>query len=246
MAAKPTVWEHFARGSSALEVFLLGKVDFESLLGLQSRLLDQIAQRQDTHGIVLVCEHPATISIGREGSFADVLVERDELISRQMEVRWLGRGGGTIVHVPGQVAVYPIVPLDRLKLGLAEYRQRLEQTLRALAADLDVDAESTPAIPGAACRCGQFAFVGAGVRDWVTHGGMYVNVSVSPEALELVRWGDIRVTSLATQRNRPTAMATVRESLVRHLAQSLGYDDYLLYTGHPLLHRSTRKVYVYA
>lgn len=267
MADTPTDWEHIARGSSALEVFLLGKVDFASALGLQSRLLDQIAERTDTHGIVLVCEHPPAISIGREGSFADVLVEREELLARQMEIRWLSRGGGTFAHVPGQVAVYSIVPLKRLKLGLIEYRQRLEQALLACAADLDVDATPGTTVPGAVCRCGQFAFIGAGVRDWVSHGGMYVNVSVPHDALDLVRWtngrhgpasgaasvDDVervspgeRVTSLAAQRTRPTAMSSVRESLIRHLAESLGYDSYHLYTGHPLLHRSTRKVYVYA
>lgn len=248
MADTPTDWEHIARGSTALEVFLLGKVDFASAMGLQARLLDQVAGRSDTHGIVLVCEHPPTISIGREGSFADVLVDQEELIARQMEIRWLGRGGGAFSHVPGQVAVYVIVPLDRLKLGLVEYRQRLEKSLVATAADFDVEASAAMTVPGATCRCGQFAFIGAGVRDWVTHGGLYVNVSVPPEALDLVRWtnGAMRVTSLAAQRTRPTGMASVRESLVRHLAESLGYDSYHLYTGHPLLHRSTRKVYVYA
>ena len=246
MAVKPIVWEQFARGSSALEVFLLGKVDFESLQGLQSRLMDQIAQRTDTHGMVLVCEHPATISIGREGSFADVLVDREDLMSRQLEVRWLGRGGGTIVHVPGQVAVYPLVPLDRLKMGPADFRGRLEQTLLALASDLEIEATASAGPPGATCRCGQFAFIGAGVRDWVTHGGLYVNVSLPPEALDLVNWGGQKVTSLSAQRQRPVGMASVRESLIRHLAQSLGYIDYNLYTGHPLLHRSVRKVYVYA
>lgn len=248
MADTPTDWEHIARSSTALEVYLLGKVDFVSAMGLQSRLLEQIAQRQDTHGIVFVCEHPPSISIGREGSFGDVLVEQEELVARQMEIRWLSRGGGTFAHVPGQVAVYSMVPLHRLKLGLIEYRQRLEQTLIATAADLDVNAERGNEVPGATCRCGQFAFIGAGVRDGVTHGGMYINVSVPHEALNLVRWnkGPRHVTSLAAQRTRPTAMSTVRESLIRHLAESLGYDSYHLYTGHPLLHRSTRKVYVYA
>ena len=241
-------WEHAARASSALEVFLLGKVDFASALGLQSRLADQIAQRTDTHGILLVCEHPPTISIGREGSFADVLVENEELVARRMEIRWLSRGGGTFVHAPGQVAVYAIIPLDRLKLGLADYRRCLEQTLVATAADLDVEAEASSAVPGATCRCGQFAFIGAGVRDWVTHGGMFVNVSLTNEVLSLVRWSEApsHVTSLATQRTRPTAMPAVRESLIRNLCDALGYDGYHLFTGHPLLHRSTRKVYVYA
>ena len=248
MADLPTDWEHLTRGSSTLDVFLLGKVDLPSAIALQSRLLDQLSDRDDTHGVVLVCEHPPVITIGREGSFADVIVEREELISRQMEIRWLSRGGGTFVHVPGQVAVYPLIPLHRLKLGLLAYRQRLEQTLVASAADLNVEAAPGIVAPGATCRCGQFAFIGAGVRDGVTYGGMHVNVSVAPEALGMVQWSHtkLRVTSLAAQRTRPTSMGSVRESLVRHLAKSLGYDSYHLFTGHPLLHRSTRKVYVFA
>lgn len=248
MPGTPTDWQHLNRGSAALDVFLLGKVDLESALALQARLLDQVAQQNDTHGVVLVCEHPPAITIGRDGSFSDVLVEREELVARELEIRWVSRGGGAISHSPGQVAVYSVAPLDRLKLGLKDYRGRLVKTAIATAADLDVEAEPAADWCGAACRCGQFAFVGAGVRNWVTYGGLHVNVSVPPEALDLVRWtaNAQRVTSLATQRTRPIGMATVRESLIRHLAESLGYESYHLYTGHPLLHRSTRKVYVYA
>ena len=98
------------------------------------------------------------------------------------------------------------------------------------------------------CRCGQFAFIGASVRDWVTYGGFYVNVSLPQEALDLVRWtrSDVKVTSLASQRTRPTAMSTVREALIRNVANELGYDGYHVFTGHPLLQRTIRKVYVYA
>lgn len=226
----------------------MGKVDFPSALDLQAQMLDQIAARTDTHGIVLVCEHPPTISIGREGSFADVLVEREELISRQMDVRWINRGGGVFVHAPGQVAVYTILPLDRLNLGLLEFRSRLERTLLLAAEDLDVPATRSEGAPGAVCRCGQFAFIGSGVRSWVSHGGMFVNVSMTQEALDLVRWSNsnARVTTLAAQRLKPTAMSTARESLIRRLAEAFGYDDYQLHTGHPLLHRTTRKVYVFA
>ena len=240
-------WQ-FARSSSAtLEVFLLGTVDFASALGLQARLLDQLAARTDTHGIVLVCDHPPTISIGREGSFADVLVEREELISRRMDIRWTNRGGGTFVHAPGQVAVYPLLPLDRLEFGLLDFRNRLEQTLLHAAEDLDVAATRSEAAPGAECRCGQFAFIGAGVRSWVSHGGMFVNVAVPQDCLDLVRWinSPARITTLAAQRMKPTSMASVRECLVRRLAESFGYDDYQIHTGHPLLQRTTRKVYVF-
>ena len=239
---------HPSQMSSSLDVFLLGIVDLNSACELQERLRREIAGRTDTHGVILVCEHPPSITIGREGSFADVLVDREELVSRRMDVRWFNRGGGTIVHVPGQLAVYVIVPLDRLNLGLVEFRSSLEQSLIATAADLKVTAERAAGTPGSICRCGQFAFIGSSVRDWVSQAGIHVNVSVPQEALDLIHWTDtdVRITSLAAQRTRPTAMSTVRESMVRNLSKSLGYDEYHIYSGHPSLHRSVRKVYVYA
>ncbi len=234
--------------SSSLDVFLLGTVELGASLELQERLRREIAARTDCHGTILVCEHPPSISIGREGSFADVLVDREELISRRMEVRWINRGGGTFVHLPGQLSVSVVVPLERFQRGILDFRTALENSLIALAADLKVPAERGTALPGAACRCGQFAFIGAAVREGISHGGVHVNVSLPQEALDVVQWtdSDVRITSLAAQRTRPTAMSTVRESLIRNLAAALGYDSYHLYTGHPLLHRSSRKVYVYA
>ena len=234
--------------SSSLDVFLLGAIELGAAMELQERLRMEVAARVDLHGSIMVCEHPPCITIGREGSFADVLVDREELISRRMDVRWLSRGGGTFVHLPGQLAVYVVVPLERLKLGLLSLRTALENSLIATAADLKVPAERATAAPGAVCRCGQFAFIGAAVRDSISHGGMHVNVSLPQEALDLVRWSDseVRITSLSAQRTRPIAVSTVRESLIRNLATALGYDSYHLYTGHPLLHRSSRMVYVYA
>lgn len=233
--------------TSTLDVFLLGTVDLASAIGLQERLRADVAAGTDSRGAILICEHPPSVTIGRDGSFADVLVEREELTSRRMDVHWLNRGGGTFVHVPGQLAVYIVVPLDRFGFGVLSFRTALEESLIATAADLKVPAQRATDPPGAMCRCGQFAFIGAAVRDWVSHGGMYVNVSLPQEALDLIRWThtDTRVTTLAAQRTRPTAMSTVRESLIRNLAASLGCDGYHAYTGHPLLHRTMQKVYVY-
>ena len=243
-----TDWQSHSLASKTLEVFLLGCVDFPSAMRLQDRMWDEIASRTDSHGLVFVCEHPPTITIGSEGSFADVLVDQAELTSRQVDVRWISRGGGTFVHAPGQVAVYSILPPDRLKLGAAEFRDRLEQVLLLAAGDLHIPAERSVGAPGAVCRTGQFAFIGAGIREGVTHDGFFVNVSVPPEALSLVRWSESspRITTVEAQRVKPMAISTVRECLVRRLAEVFGYEDYQLQTGHPSLKRTTRKVFVFS
>ncbi len=41
-------------------------------------------------------------------------------------------------------------------------------------------------------------------------------------------------------------MSAVRESLIRNLAHRLGYAEYQIFTGHPLLVRTRRVTNVYA
>lgn len=247
MSPQPSDLRTSLPASSSLDAFLLGAVELGAALELQERLRREVAARTDRHGSILVCEHPPCVTIGREGSFADILVDREELTARRMEIRWLNRGGGTFAHVSGQLSVYVIVPLERMGLGLVDFKAALEACLIATAADLKVVAERSTQIPGAICRVGQFAVIGAAVRDWVSYGGMCINVAPPQEGIDLVSWSnsEVRMTSLSAQRTRPTAMSTVRESIVRNLSAAFGYPEYHLYTGHPLLHRSSRKVYVY-
>ena len=234
--------------SSSLDVFLLGAMELGDTLELLEQLRREVASRTDNHGTMLICEHPPSISIGREGSFADVLVDREELIARKMEVRWTNRGGATFVHLPGQISAYVVVPLERQNFGIVDFRSRLEQGLISTAADFKIAAERSASAPGAQGRLGQFAFIGVTIRDWISNGGVHLNVSLPQESLDLVRWNhsETRVTTLSTMRTRPIAISTARESFVRNLAIALGYESFHLYTGHPQLRRRTRKVYVYS
>lgn len=245
MTTSTPIWP--TQREASLEVYLLGLVDFDACLFLQERLLMEVAQRQDGHGFVLVCEHPPLITIGREGSLNDIAAPPEDLRARQIDVRWLNRGGGAFVHAPGTLAVYPIIPLQRRGVGLADYRQRLETAVVSTCREMRVPAWPTGEIPGVSCRGGQLAQFGAAVRGWVSCHGLQLHVAPMIDTLKLVRPSSpmSRLTSLAAERARPTSMAAARESIVRNLAEQLNYPRYHLYTGHPLLRR-TRRVVAYA
>lgn len=248
MSSSLTTWSSNGRGSASLEVHLLGVVDFDSACLLQERLVYEISGRNDRLGNLLICEHPPLITIGREGSRAHIRVETDELIARQMDVRWLSRGGGSLVHTPGQLAIYPIVPLDRLALGLSDYRGHLEQAVLDVCRELRIPAYRDPDEPGLWTRSGQFAHPGIAVKWWVAYHGVFLNVSPPMELMRLTcpNRRDDPVTSLAAEDGRNLSMHRVREAVIRHLADRLGYERFHLYTGHPLLRRAKKKGYVYA
>lgn len=246
MSLPDTIWTRPAAAAAPLEVHLLGVVDFESALFLQERLIYEISGRDDTQGALLLCEHPPLVTIGREGSRAHLRAEPRELEARLIPVRWLSRGGGCVAHAPGQLAAYPIVPLDRLGLGLADYRARLEEAVADVAREQQIRAWRRAEEPGVWTRLGHVAQFGVGVRSWVAHHGLYVNVDPSPEFLRLVQTNrpGQRATSLTAVRGRVVSMNSVREALVRHLVRRLGYERFHIYTGHPLLHRRRQRVVV--
>ncbi len=229
----------------ALEVYLLGVVDFDAALFLQERLMMDVGQGDDGRGVLLVCEHPPLITIGREGSSAEIRGSREELVAREIETRWLNRGGGALVHVPGQLVAYPILPLARRGLGLAAYRQRLELAVLDTCSEMRVRASGRPGTAGVFCRGGKVAQIGVAVRSWVSSHGLFLNVNPRMDAIALVRSSDCRASSLSAERGCTVAMPSVRESLIRRLAARLDYDRYHLYTGHPLLRR-TKRVVAYA
>ena len=117
MSTDPTIWTERARSSDALQVHMLGTVDFDAAAFLQDRLVFELSGRNDRMGGVLVCEHPPLVTVGREGGREDLPPAIHELVSRGLEVRWVNRGGGVVVHAPGQLAIYPMLPLDRLVIG---------------------------------------------------------------------------------------------------------------------------------
>ena len=239
-------WSPRAGRSDSLEVYLLGRVDFDAAVQLQDRWIDEISGRKDRLGALLLCEHPPVVTIGREGSRSQLLADEHELRSRLIELHWINRGGGALVHAPGQLAAYPVVPLDRLGLGLADYRAALERAMIETCAGLQVAATRDPRLPGIFCRTGQLGWIASGVSNWITHQGLFLNVSPAMHLLRLVATApDLPPpTSLAVRKTRPVFMHVAREHLIRHLAQHLGYDRWHLYTGHPLLTRTRKTVHV--
>src|SRR5262245_2663599 len=88
----------------ALQVYLLGSVDYGAMLRFQHRLVYEISGDR-SRSLLILCEHPPLISVGREGSHEHIGFEPAELDAREWPVRWVNRGGGCLLHLPGQLAI---------------------------------------------------------------------------------------------------------------------------------------------
>jgi lipoyl(octanoyl) transferase len=228
-ASKPPV--------ARLSVWLAGQIDFENYLRVADRLAFEVAEPDGRGPTLLLCEHADVITMGRLGSRRDVEFTDEELKQQGIRLRFVGRGGGAVLHTPGQLAVYLFARLTDLGLGehdVAAYVDRFEGGLAAAVGAMKCPAERVSGVPGVFGASGQLAAVGIAVRRGVvTHGG-FVNVS-PPSALHR----RVRTTSrgsmgsIEADRRRRAAPAEARSVIVQQIAAAFNAEVVSLQSGIP-------------
>jgi lipoyl(octanoyl) transferase len=222
---------------SVLRVYLLGSVEFEAALTLQRTLAFHAAEERRSASLVL-CEHPPLITVGRDGSPADIRCDFDELRARRWPVRWVNRGGGCVLHLPGQLAIYPIVALDARGLGVTAYVERLQYILVSMLDDFGVKGVTRPGQPGVWVGPRLIASVGVAVRDWVAYFGAVLNINPDLFPFRIVRSGPNEkepMTSLARERRGPLRPSLARERLLEHFTTAFPFERTTMFSNHPSL-----------
>jgi lipoyl(octanoyl) transferase len=223
-------------------VYLLGLVDFDTVLSFQRRLVYD-AWSDRAVATLILCEHPALVSVGRQGSWAHIDRGIEQYRSGRLPVRWVNRGGGSILHTPGQLAIYPILALDRHELSIQGYLDRFRVALLALLGDFSIKGIVRPGHSGVCVGDRPIAEIGIAVRHWVTYFGAALNVNPDLRLFRHVSSGVAGcrdMTSIERERHGPLRPSLVREHLIEHVAREFGFGQPLLFTDHPSLKLKVR------
>src|SRR5262249_22258205 len=156
-----------------------------------------------------------------------------ELASRQLEVRWVNHGGGCLAHLPGQLAIYPIVPLEWHHFTVGDYVNRLQQALVDAVTELGFAPLTRDGQQGRWARSGQLAAMGVAVKSWVTYHGAFLNVAPAMDVFRLLATdpaGGTPMSSLAAERQKNVKMTQAREAVVRHMVAALGCSRHHIYS----------------
>lgn len=246
MTAPPAPNEDETGGSGAthaVHFHLLGLIDFADCEQLQRRLVYEASGSDNGQIVVILCEHPPLITIGRAGSRGHVHLTNEQLRLRRLGIRWVNRGGGCLLHGPGQLAVYPIVPLRWHGWTVGDYLRRLQQAVARTLEDLHITSDLSATDDGLWGRTGQLAACGVAVRNWMAYHGMFLNIHPSMtnfgfvDVIEPLRLATGRKTTMGSwfaERRRTLSVPHVRATLIPHLATALGTARYYVLTGHPL------------
>jgi lipoate-protein ligase B len=203
----------------------LGLIGYEEASALQRALV--AARKADAvPDVLLLCEHPHVITLGRNGKREHLLAS--EQLLRQMTVEFCetDRGGDITYHGPGQVVGYPILKLSKLRRDVGWYVRQLEELMIRTTAEFGVTAERLQGMTGIwvdAVGGGEekLGAIGVHLSRWVTSHGFAYNVSPDLRYFDLIvpcGLNGKRATSLEKLLGRRVP----REDVARRLAQHFG------------------------
>ena len=86
-------------------------------------------------------QHPPVITLGKRGADKDLRTPSAELQAQGIAVVPIPRGGEATLHAPGQLVLYPLLELHRLRYGARRYIEGLEDFLIALCAERGIQAK---------------------------------------------------------------------------------------------------------
>lgn len=221
-----------------LQILQLGTVDYATALRLQETLvgLRKEGRIADT---LLLLEHPAVITLGRNASKQNIVVTEELLAERGVEVFEINRGGDVTFHGPGQLVGYPICDLRGFvpKIGAVEFVRRLEETLIRTCAEFGIATERISGCTGVWTQSGSGAFgndkskkiaaIGVHISRGITSHGFALNVSTNVDDFKMIVPCGIRdksVTSMTAELadKKLPEIEAVAQSLTRQFGNVFG------------------------
>jgi lipoyl(octanoyl) transferase len=208
-------------------VIELGLIRYDEALALQQRL---VAARKAgaAPDVLLLCEHPHVITVGRNGKLANLLATADVLEQLGVEFHHTNRGGDVTYHGPGQLIGYPILNLGEIRRDVGWYVRQLEEVMIQTSVSFGVETSRVPGRTGVWTKPAdesvgmaldekKIGAIGVHLSRWVTSHGFAYNVCTNLRYFELIVPCGIanrRATSLDKLLCRPVAASEVMPELI--------------------------------
>lgn len=201
-----------------------GLIEFQDAWRRQREVADAIL-RHDAPDTLVLCEHPAVITLGRVTKQGSVVTPADLLRSRGVDVVEIDRGGEATVHVPGQLVGYPIFNLQRTKPDLHWFLRTIEQSIIDALSPFGLQAERMDGLTGVWIeQQRKICAIGIHCSRWITTHGFALNVNNSLELFQdIIPCGitDRGVTSIAQELGTPVDMIHVKEGIIASFQKNL-------------------------
>lgn len=158
----------------------LGLSPYQESFEIQKKCLEEVQQTPKI--FLLGQEHPTVITLGRRGK-----IEKDVFSAGAISIVETERGGQATLHSPGQLVIYPIVPLQHINWAVKDFVRELEEITIETMREFGVDGVARQCSPGLYTSRGKIAFLGLKIEKGVSYHGLSVNISNDLNLFDAIR-----------------------------------------------------------
>ncbi|KRA17487.1 lipoate--protein ligase [Lysobacter sp. Root604] len=204
------------RGPPVAQLRDLGRQPYEPVWRAMQAFTD--ARDADTPDELWLVEHDPVFTLGQAGKDEHVLMPGD------IPVLHVDRGGQVTYHGPGQIVLYPLLDLRRLKVGVREYVDRIEQAVIDTLAEWNIEGARKDGAPGVYVAGAKVMALGIRVRRGCTFHGLAFNIAMDLSPYQRINpcgYQGLQVTSVVDL-GGPSGLDAVKPVLVDQLARQFG------------------------
>ncbi len=174
-----------------------------------------------------VVEHDPVFTQGQAGK------EEHLLAPGNIPVIQVDRGGQVTYHGPGQVVIYFLLDIRRLKYGVRQLVNRIEQTVVDMLADYQVEAAARRDAPGVYVSGDKVCSLGLRIRKGCSFHGLALNVNMDMEPFARINpCGLTGIKMVQTKdMNGPQTFDEAANAIINHFTDALSYSNILQQTG---------------
>ena len=225
----------------------LGLVEYGAAWELQRRVA-AARKAGAIPDVLLLCEHPHVITLGRSGKISNLRAPGELL--RQMGVSFFetNRGGDITYHGPGQLVGYPILNLGEIRRDVGWYVRSLEEAMIRATAEFGIASKRVVGCTGVwvdvaagaaekneveeakdvkECKAEEkLAAIGVHLSRWITSHGFAYNVSTDLRYFDLIVPCGIvgkRATSLEKLLGRRVEVRDAAARIAARLGEIFGF-----------------------
>jgi lipoate-protein ligase B len=218
----------------------LHMMDYKRALDLQIQALNAKIDKSLVEDQIFFVQHRPVFTLGKRGGQENLMVSKDFLDSKGIDIVQTDRGGNITYHGPGQAVMYPIVDLEKNKIGVKDFVHGLEEIMIQTAKEFDIHADRNKKNHGVWVKNSKIGSVGLSIKKGISFHGIAMNINPDLEPFSWINpcgLTDISMTSIEREMETirsdndaiyekfpyKISMETIKQTFIKHFASVFNY-----------------------